>query len=309
MLHDDANFGYEEDRQHLQGLSPHFASKVDLLLCVQEGSQETAFPVHEMIVSAHSSVLSHVFEDTSATVTKPRDSKLARVPMMDDSCSAVRSALTCMYACFPLTPSTALQSDNSFGCNLSLDSMPTHTSHMKFYDKYNMTKIAEMQTEAFMTPLQSCLMADSLDTEAVAHVLDCAAAATKCELLAMLAVCEDIITRHFDVFMCQHSLMASKLSSCSMLKVAQAKLEEKEAIIKDMHAALTHSVAEAKRFNICTIKSLRGSSRQHDLSCPRCSSKLRIENYNDILEHDKGCTCKLACTWPELPRGGSSYVV
>ena len=45
------------DEQHLQSLPGIFASRVDLVLIARDGIQQVAFPVHQIIVAQHSSVL------------------------------------------------------------------------------------------------------------------------------------------------------------------------------------------------------------------------------------------------------------
>ena len=61
MLSDNTDCSYEKDDQHLQGVATQFVSSVDLLLCARDDKLLFGFPVHRVIMLAHSPVLKQPF--------------------------------------------------------------------------------------------------------------------------------------------------------------------------------------------------------------------------------------------------------
>lgn len=306
----DTDLPYKEDRQHLLGVSPQFASQTDLLLCVKDGDHMLGFPVHAMIISAHSPVLCEVLESTSIPRT-PREGDLPRLPMTSDSRSAVCSALACIYRYLPLSAMMSQAKAAYPEPEISLDSAAVHASHMRFYDKYGMTRVAEMQTKALMTSLRRCTQLTSLTKEQISQVLECTAAAEDCKLVPLLALCEAIIIRHFAAVSLDPQLMTSKLSSASMLRVAQGCIKLEQDTFKDLETTLQVSVAEGKQFNEWVHKVMLEIPEHAPLVCPRCRSNLCKKHYDNeyqqkygpppqLLLHECKCKCANECQWPDI---------
>lgn len=281
-----------EDRQHLQGIPTHFASQTDLLLTVQDGTETIGFPVHKTLVSAHSPVLSEMLD---SLVHKQEQTQLPRLTMMDDSCAALRSALQCIYEGYHTTEATAHPKPAP-----QLSTAATHISNMKFLDKYNMAKVAQMQTEAFMAPLRGLVQHTIVSEEEVAHILDCAAAAQACELELVLALCEAIIIAHYPTFALQHLLMTSKLLPPTIFRVAQGYIQLLQNAMSDMTAVMGESVDETKLFTVRMNGYIRHRTRDSEVSncCPRCGVSLYKADFGQPLRHEDKCKCTRSCTWP-----------
>ena len=92
---------YEQDAQHLQGVLPLFASQVDLVLCAGEQDDKVGFPVHSMIISAYSPVLCQMLDELRSTGRQnTQEPSLPTLPMIGDSCTALRAVLSYMYKSF-----------------------------------------------------------------------------------------------------------------------------------------------------------------------------------------------------------------
>lgn len=222
---DTSNF----DRQHLQGVSPQLALQADLLLCATDGSQSVCFPVHKLVLSAHSPVLSDIF----ATLTAHTDKTgLPRLSMQEDNIAAVRNALAHIYHVFDL-PSDHSSATPSMPA-LSLGDLPAYASYMEFCDKYDMAIVAQALLARSMPVLRNYLHAASLETTDLTKILDCTAAAHAYKLVPMLAMCEAIIIKHFPAFACNCETMTSKLSNASMLSIAKGLSKLKEQLYADM---------------------------------------------------------------------------
>lgn len=282
---------YTEDRQHLTGVSTQFASQVDLALYATNGEQTFRFPVHRTLLSAYSSVLGELIE---ATLLKRKEDQTPDLMMVDDSCSALRSALACIYT--PLTMPGNPSPPPTSEPELSLTDVPIHASHMKFYDKYGMRRVAQTQTEAMLVPLRRRLRLASLPKVDIAQNLDCAAAAREAAtLVPILAVCEVVITRHFPAFALRPQVMAAKLSSASMLRVAQGWVKIQQSINNDLKKALDMTTRVIKRF--CELQHYSDAM----IFCPGCYDTLtQIEVYPDYeMKHDTSCSCTKGCKWPD----------
>lgn len=297
-----------EDTQHLQGLPSLLVQQADVWLCVWEEGQIFAFPAHKTIIAAHSSVLS----DLIHSALKPQDWQLPRLPMMDDSCAAVRTALACIYSNFPQDPSDAPPLA-IVEPEVSLEFAAAHISHMKFYDKYDMRQVAKVQTKALMEPLQECLSATQLDDASAAHVLQCAVAAEHCKLEAMLGLCEAIVIEQFPVFVRNLNEMTSQLSSSSMFRIGQARINmvndkaaslvhSAETLITKMDATLDNSAKEAQSFCTTVRSAVRACTQcSKELRCPRCNGSLMLAPPSSTVQlcHMRQCQCSMLCKWPD----------
>ena len=289
---------YEEDCGHLQGLLPDFASQADVVLCVKDSDHIIGFPVHKVIISGHSIILSQMLENLQPeTLQRQRPSLM----MMDDSSSAIRSALACMYRSFPISGSKSQAKSQQ----ISLDDVPDHAKHMKLYDKYNMAKVAEMQTEAFMQPLRTCGSAPTLSSESVCCILHCAAAAEQCGLDGMLALCEAIVTKHFSLFLSHRDLLTSQLPCASMLRVNENRMKMQQQTLDDTTAALKQSTTETTAF-LRTVYGVRPKLGHHckcasccaSIKCPRCDNAMECAYGTNNMRHEGNCGCSRSCTWP-----------
>lgn len=224
MKQDKGALQYKEDRQHLQDVSPMLAAQADLLLCVTECSEVVGFPVHKTILTAHSSVLGDAIE---STLGNNIHGGLPRLPLDGDDVRAVRSALACMYHDFVLP--RGVSSPKASMPDISLKHVPVHTSHMRFYDKYSMTIVAQTQLEALMKPLREYMQHGEITTEDAAAIIACASDAQGSNSVPLVAACESIIVRYFPSFASQYESMRSQLSTASLLSIARGlyKLQER----------------------------------------------------------------------------------
>lgn len=217
MEEDKGGLQYKEDRQHLQGVSPQLAAHADLLLCTAEFSgMMVGFPVHKMVLTAHSPVLSDAIE---STLSEGANDGLPRLPLDGDDDLAVRSALACIYHDYVL-PSGASSTRRSMP-DISLSDAPTHVSHMKLYDKYSMAIVAQTQQHALMKTLRPYMQHGHLTNADTAAIVECASGAQGCNAVPLLALCESIMIRHFSDFTCQYELMTSKLSPACLLSISR----------------------------------------------------------------------------------------
>lgn len=294
---------YEEDCEHLQGLLPDFASQADVVLCVKNTDHSIGFPVHRLIVSGHSTILSQMLENLQPVADETVQRQLPSLLMMDDSCSAVRSALACMYRSFPTSGSRSQAKSQE----ISLECVPDHALHMRLYDKYNMARIAEIQTEAFMELLRQCLSITDLSNNSAGHILQCAAAAEECGLGAMLALCEVIVMKHFPLFDSCRELLTSKLPSTSVLRIYDSRMKLQQKILDKTAAALEQSTIEIKAL-LRTLHDVRYSNPPckctsccKGIKCPRCHNALIPSDGHFIgsLQHERNCGCSRSCTWPD----------
>ena len=295
MAEDQYTCEYKEDTQHLQGLPLLFVSQADLLLCVKDGDQTTGFLAHRSVLTAHSPVLGEML----GLSFNNSQERLPYLPMVGDDCSAVRSALACIYSQSARADGTPRGDCTS--PNNSLAAAAVQASLLRLCHKYSMTGVAQLQSEALMEPLRKCANeANDVSQEQIALVLDCAAAAEDCGLGAMLELCEEIIITNFPGF-AQYQALTSKLSSASMLRIAQGRLNLQYDGISDMRRALRSCVEEAKTLSELVnrkVYQMPGWMEKFQVSCPRCSCKLCCTSKLGPMQHDSSCKCKTACTWP-----------
>lgn len=183
MLSDNTDCSYENDDQHLQGLATQFVSSVDLLLCARDDKLMFGFPVHRVIMLAHSPVLSNLSEDLpELDHRESRQQTMPRVPMTDDSCTAIRAALSCIYGSYP--SSEGVSRAGSVSAALPLQKAAAQAQNMILPHKYGMTKVLACQEEALIPVLKQALNTTIYsDTSCDAHfnpIVDCAAVAEHC---------------------------------------------------------------------------------------------------------------------------------
>lgn len=300
----------KEDRQHLLGVSSLFASQTDLLLCVRDDAfnQEWEFPVHRIIMSAHSPVLSDLLQ---STLNQPQ-AQQSRLPMVDDCCWAVCSALNCIYRDLPL-PEQEEQAfrakrqksltPSKLACTPGLEHAPLCCiiSSMEFCDKYSMTRVAKLTIQAAMAHLHEWAQLASIYPSKNTQILDCITVAEVRGLLPMLAICEALIICHFtDATQVRDTetatqLITSKLSTVSMLRIAQGRMHLQDA-------KLNETVAEGKRFNAQVNDLLQQDihSKETSVLCPRCTTMVRPAPGQTNLTHAGTCQCKKQFNWPDM---------
>ena len=190
---------HKKDMQHLHGLPNMVASTVDMVLTAAEGEHQTDFPVHQVIVARHSPVLCSMLEELQSGDIKQSASqqKPLCLPMVGDSCSAIRAALTTMYRSEQRTVNSIETEQENF---LSLGMIPVQASLTEFAHKYGMTEVLIAQEAALLQPFYD--IADGhLRQDVCLKILVCAAAAVKYKLDALLSMCEAHLITHFQCFM------------------------------------------------------------------------------------------------------------
>ena len=153
-----------EDVEHLKGLDPSFSSQVDLVLCASDCSHVVGFPVHSVIISSHSPVLSQFIQE----LHKEKDStkqQLPRFPTVDDDCSAIRNMLKCMYGGLPRANSQQAVPRFSQGSE-ELETIPIEASKTRLTHKYGMLAIKQEQEILLLPPLHQLVHATVLVSQA-----------------------------------------------------------------------------------------------------------------------------------------------
>ena len=235
---------YEEDTQHLEGLSPSFTSQVDVMLCCRDGQRKVAFPSHKTILSAHSPILSKILEELQPTSddVKRQPERLPQLPMVSDDCAALRSALQFVYAWVPSdqdTPYTLLEAN--------LNTTSTSPEIMMFAHKYGMSSVLLAQEAATVQGLHDlifctqhrqqsggCSMspdlspANQLFQQKHTQILECTAIAARCGCNTLLTFCEACIVVHFHIFQQKPDVLTGRLSTASMYMISQGLLEHQQ---------------------------------------------------------------------------------
>ena len=261
---------YEEDTQHLQGLPSLVASQVDLVLCVKDGDSTIGFPVHKILLSLHSPILSKVVEQLQPTADLC--GKAPSLPMVGDICAAVRSAVTFMYRWISSdedTPQTLLTA------NLG-KSLP-NANDMLLSHKYGMSNILLSQEDAVLEGLHRTIFepvytTDQPYTSQHAKILDTAEIAERCGCSTLLTFCEASIIAHFHVYLKKQDVLNSKLTTASMLRIAQGVAK--------------YSMEWQRRLQGST------STTSGSFSCPVCRKALTLSIC--FVAHTDGNT---TCNW------------
>lgn len=206
----------QEDVQHLAKQPQILVSSVDLLLVVQQGTNSLGFPVHKAVIALHSPVLAQILDDLSKEESR-HDDGLLRLPMPDDSCSAIRLALAYMY--HPQGPDTP--PPNVFDTSDLVD----RSALLQLCHKYEMVKITMLLEADVLKPLYTMLEdspeGDDYSYPLVQKVLAFMAIAEVCELTGALVVCEAFLIAHFKSGDKEHQLIQAELSASSMSRIAE----------------------------------------------------------------------------------------
>lgn len=272
---------YEKDTQHLESLSPRFASQVDIMLCCRDGQRKVAYPAHKTILSAHSPVLSKILEQLQPTSdnVKQQSARLFQLPMVDDDCAAIRSALHFVYAWLPseqATPYTLLEAN--------LKTTSSSPEIMVFAHKYGMSNVLLAQEAAllrglhkidFCTQPKSRVPSHQLFQQKHTHILECAAIAETCGCNTLLTFCEAIIAVHFHVYQQKPDVLTSKLSTSRMYMICQGVLEHQQQFLK-------------------AIGKLFGKPESSGWSCIRCQGALKVQSC--FISHQNDA---IDCRWPD----------
>ena len=250
---------HSEDVAHLQGLDPTFARTTNLILTAKNNDVTIGFPVHKDIISAHSSILCQFIGEL-----RPSDSKAPQLPMVDDSCAALRQVLASIDGSFghmeepPASPSAFM-----FRSFL----WPRTADRLRLCHKYGMLKIRAAQEKSLMPSLME-FVEGSFCSEQYHMMPVIACAAEECGCKDMLILCEAFMVRFFHVYALQGSGSPQKmikLPPSSMIRISIGLLKSHRDTMSAVYKVLDASVNEAKK---CSLNSRPGST------CPRCDEAL-----------------------------------
>lgn len=281
-----------EDVQHLQDLDPSFVSQVDLVVCAQDDSRVIGFPVHSHVISSHSPILSQVLRDLNETGTKQRP---IRLPMVDDDCSAVRETLVCVYGRLPRAHSQQAVSPPTVLLH-NLETVQVYAKKRRLAYKYGMLDILQDQEKALVPTLDTLVTQGFLFmyNQQQAMVLETAIVADDCKCAQVLSVCEALIAKHFDDYSTQEGPTLSRMSSASLLRVAQGVSLVGAATMSTLHKALGGLEAEA----------VKGCTLRGRMICPRCNKRLDLSKKRNVVHLNRSSRCR----WPSAPRGPGSHL-
>ena len=254
------------DTKHLEGFPAIFKSNFDLVLTARDGSQQIAFPVHQIVIAQHSPVLSSMLED----LHNENSSKTASIldlpclPMVGDSCSAIQTALAFMYNRLPKPseiPTRLRQAP--WPLKLTLDMVPSKASQAEFAHKHGMIGFQIAQEAALLEPLCDEMDVNMTDWKStVSQVLDCAAAAAHFNLGAVLAVCEALIIKRFLYYTEEAAQLESKLSVASMHRIARfiyykSHIQRMDEVCDVVFAAYLEEVPAAQEASAVIVRCLK----------------------------------------------------
>ena len=249
------------------------------LFYAKDGGSVLGFPVHSAIISAQSPFLSQVIADLKhkgSTEHQP-----AQLPMMEDDCSAVRSMLACLYGRFPRA-----HRQQGIEASPTVNVDYQYLRLMRLTHKYGMLGILQDLETSLVLALRRLAVPYSMECNLVLAI---AAFAEDCKCGQMLAVCEAIIAKEFDMFSIRHEALSSSLSSASLFRIAQGVNIYRKETISKLDEALQQSGIEARKF--CTAHYL------HQMICPRCNKALDLSKKCNVFHHDRLCYCR----WPASP--------
>ena len=278
----------EKDVRHLTGLSPSFASEVDLLLLASDGFRDVAYPVHKAVISQHSAVLSQALQDLYETSSSTSAQSLPQLPMVDDDCSAISSMLACMYGRFIYAGTPPAQTPTP---TISLEMVPIHANKMRVPHKYSMADILLEQEKALLPALEELAMqsVSCCYTQQHALVLETAIVAEDCFRPQMLSICEAFIAKNLGAYMKADRATISKLSKASLIRVAQGVDRWQTALNTKLQKLQSYS-DEAQQFNPF-IK----AHFEHGMICPRCNRHLDRSKKRNVVHKKRSSSC----TWPK----------
>ena len=269
----------QEDRAHLQGLDTTFAGNVNLILCAKDQERVIGFPVHKDIISAHSPVLCQIMGELTTSCSNPQ-----QLPMVDDSCSAIRDILARIYGAFG---HTSKQSVPSVACSFSSKHWSVTANTLRLCHKYAMIKLESALEESLVQPLTQYLRRWP-STQQHNMVLEIASVAEECNRNSLLVLCEAYVVKYFAYYESKPNAM-SKLSSASMFRISSGLSRHHPETMRAVNKALAASVTEAKY-----------SSRKYcGTTCPRCRETVVQLAKNADHRHIKHKHHPVSCTWPE----------
>ncbi|KAL3139317.1 hypothetical protein ABBQ38_003655 [Trebouxia sp. C0009 RCD-2024] len=146
--------------------------------------------------------------------------------MVDDSCSALRDLLACVYGRLPRADSQqgAFTVNDLTICFDTLEAIQVYGKKMRLAYKYGMLGILQQQDTSLMPALHT--LVSPMFSDAVVYtqreemMLETAIFAEDCKCARILAVSEAFIVKRFDSLASGFAL-SSRLSSASLLRVAQ----------------------------------------------------------------------------------------
>ena len=123
---------------------------------------------------------------------------LPYIPMIGDSCSAIRSALAFMYNPPAGGPDTkARQTAEEAATQLTLGMIPAAAEQADFAHKYGILELQIAHEASLLKPLEDAISryAGAAPEAVVNQVIDCAVAAAHFDLGALLSLCEVFIIK------------------------------------------------------------------------------------------------------------------
>ena len=139
-----------EDRDHMQGLHPTFASKADVILCADDGNTSlVGLPVHRDLISTYSPFMFQLVEairSDAAHDQQPLHLRLLKNTDTDSlySSSAMRVAVSYLYP----------KSGGSQSSTLTLDMLPMHAECLHLIHKYGTEKLLMTLDKDLKEPLE-----------------------------------------------------------------------------------------------------------------------------------------------------------
>ena len=221
----------QEDRQHLQGVSPLFVHETDLLLRATEQDLIFEFPVHRALIAAHSPVLHQMLVDLESKAL-PLTAKInthqqyhLQVPMVEDDCAAVRAVLAHIYSQFTVLDTPPPTGDSQRGNN-DIVQLANQTALAHKYGMLAIMRAKEKALAKCLLKLLSSIQPGAGQPPCITpvlrdQVLECAGVATKCGFAMTLALCESVIAAKFDAFNDSQQALINSFSPSSMFRVAQ----------------------------------------------------------------------------------------
>ena len=226
-LESESSVEYRIETHYLQGLPGLFTNKVDLVLTARDGSQHVGFPVHQLIIAQHSPVLCSVLDKAQLEdmYFAALSQSLPYVPMIEDNYLAICAALAFMYNPLRLrfTEASDIKANHtaaeSAPPQFTIDMIPAAASQTEFAHKYGMLEFQIEQEACMLQPLEDMVASIAGSHATVDQIIDCAVAAAKFHLGALLSMCEIIILWNIEDYL--HTKPMERLPSSSMLRIAR----------------------------------------------------------------------------------------
>ena len=268
--------------EHLEGLMPSCAATTDVVLCATDGESLVGFPVHKDYISLHSPVISQLLEVLEKG--HKGDASL-RLPLLNEkyslySASTMRAAVGYLYKYFPETDPKCRATP---ALGLSLQMLPTQADCLRLYHKYGMINMLVAHEKRLESPLKTLLAQSSFGS--VFDILEFANSAEETDCLVVSTACEAFMARCSGTLGWQHSLLISKLSRASIIRVYGQVVAGHKQDKQALEASLHTSVVEAEKFSKATFNP--------QMCCPRCGNGMRRSKAKNIVHQTHG-----TCRWP-----------